>query len=378
MNNMKVTVISPIHIGDNDNRTLSSLSDFIYAHDHVKLVDHNKMQKIFQNNPAFMEDYIKEVSSHAGAKYDLSRFLVRYKIRTEEILAETSIPVVGKLDGKEIHPFISENGKRYLPGSTIKGAIRNALAIAYIRKHPKIIANLKDKNYRIRNRPDFANEDKKIFGDSPFYDILKYLQVSDSSPFARDASAIFTCKPFHLKKQVFSFPINYECIQSYAVTDLRLTIKDLAYKRILDNLDTEFWTQSLTVDGIFSAVNAFSSVLIQREIQELSSVREMSQTVTFYRSLLANMQQESHSAAYLCVGKGTTIFGKTMLLALSASEQQNIKKKMKETKAARNFGWVSTRREGMKSSDRLPVMRMAYPSNNGWLAGMGWLKLEKI
>ncbi|HHE38744.1 MAG TPA: type III-A CRISPR-associated RAMP protein Csm5, partial [Candidatus Cloacimonetes bacterium] len=135
MNNIKIEVLSPLHIGDNENKNLSSLSDFIVDGDKIKLIDHQKLESIFSENPHIMEDYIKEIKTHSQQKFSLKSFLQKYKISIEEITESESIPFIGQFNGKEIHPFISENGKKYLPGSSVKGAIRNALAFVYLKEH---------------------------------------------------------------------------------------------------------------------------------------------------------------------------------------------------------------------------------------------------
>jgi CRISPR-associated protein Csm5 len=377
LNNVKIEVLSPIHIGDNDTKKMSSFSDFIIEDDKLKLVDHTKLENIFTENQQFMEDYIKDVREFSGRTYDLARFLKKYKIQVNEIASDETIPIIGKFSAKEIHPFISENGKKYLPGSTIKGAIRNALAFIYLVDHPKIIEKLSNANFTPKPNPKF-NDEKKIFGENPFNDILKFLQVSDSEAFSINSSALYCNYNYHLKEQKIdsSIPLNYECIKPDSETEIRLKINENIPYQILKIEDKEFWSKHLSISEIFAALNSLSIKFIERELEEIKGINDLQQTLIFYKKLLNDIKNSNNKSCYFCIGKGTTIMEKTMLLAFTNKELHNIRNKMKNTKAARNFGWKFVKGKGMLPL-KLPVTRVVFPANNGWQAGMGWLKMEE-
>lgn len=377
MNNIKIEVISPIHIGDNENKNMTSLVDFIIEKDHLKLIDHKKLENIFTDNPHIMEDYIKEVKAHSGKEYSLKPFLHNYKISIEEVTSEENIPVYGDFEAKEIHPFISENGKKYLPGSSLKGAIRNALAYVYLIKHQELVKSLENKNFKPKSKPDFSYEDKQIFGNNPFNDILKFLQVSDSASFSKNSNAVYACNNYHLKKEQILNPIIYECILPHSKTELRIKIKENIPGNIMQNLDKKFWNEFLSIPKIFEALNTLSIKFIEKEIAELTGINDMKQTTYFYIELLDKIKNPDNKVAYCCIGKGTTIMEKTILLALPRKELDNLRNKMKDTKAARNFGWKFVAGKGMLPV-KLPVTRLVYKNQNSWQAGCGWLKMEEI
>lgn len=379
MNNLKIEVLSPIHIGDNENKNLSSLSDFIEENNEIKLINHKKLENIFSENPHIMEDYIKEVKAHSGQKYSLKPFLKKNKILFEEVTSGEDIPIYGDFEAKEIHPFISENGKKYLPGSSLKGAIRNALAYVYLIKHQELVKSLENKNFKPKSKPDFSYEDKQIFGRDPFNDILKFLQVSDSVSFSGNSNAIYGCKNFHLKDQKLdkAVHLNYECISPNYKTEFRIKIKEKIPLKILENLDEKFWKEFLSIPKIFESLNTLSLKFIEREMGELTGINEMNSTISFYRYLLKEINSSNNKTAYFCLGKGTTIMEKTILLALSKNELVALRNKMKDTKAARNFGWKFVAGKGMLPV-KLPVTRLVYKNQNNWQAGFGWLKMEVI
>nr|MBC8489715.1 type III-A CRISPR-associated RAMP protein Csm5 [Bacteroidota bacterium] len=123
MNNLKIKVLSPLHIGDNENKKLSSLGDFIIENNYIRMINKKKLEQLFSIDEKIMEDYINQINFHSGKTYSLKPFLKDYEISIDEICSNEKIPIIGEFSGKEIHPFISENGKRYIPGSSVKGAI---------------------------------------------------------------------------------------------------------------------------------------------------------------------------------------------------------------------------------------------------------------
>ena len=381
MNNIKIEVISPVHVGDNENKNLSSLSDFIVENTKIKIIDHKKLENIFFENPHIMEDYIKEVKKHSGTSFSIKSFLIKHKIAFNEITSEESIPLYGNFGGKEIHSFISENGKKYLPGSSIKGAIRNALAYVFLNKHLEMIRALENKHFEPKSKPNFSYEDIQIFGKDPLNDILKFLQISDSASFSKNSIAIYSCKNYHLKKQKLdnNIPINYECILPDSETKLKIKIKENIPIEKLQIRDKSFWNEHLSITKIFEALNTLSQKFIEREIGELSNVKEMQQTIVFYNNLLNEIKNSNNKSGYFCLGKGTTIMEKTILLALSKEELHNLRNKMENTKAYKNFGWIKDKRTGKKVlPERLPITRLVYQIQNNLQAGFGWLKMEKI
>jgi len=375
--NAKVEILSPLHIGDDDNKTITSLIDFVFDNNDIKLIDHKKLENIFEENPYIMEDFLKEIKAHSGQKFSLKHFLQKYKIAINEVISNESISFIGNFEAKEIHPFISENGNKFLPGSSVKGAIRNALAFIYLKEHPEMIGKIHTLYFKAKSKPNFSSFDKAIFGKNPFNDILKFLQVSDSVVFPKNSTAIYGCNTFHLKRQNETVPINYECIKPNSITNLRIKIKDKIPFDRLQIDDRNFWKNNLTIPKIFNALNFLSQKFIEREIRELSPIKEMQATIDFYQNLSGEIKEANKEAAYFCLGKGTTIMEKTVLLALSDAELRNLRNKMRNTRVDKNFGWKFINNE-KKAADKFPVTRLVYKNRNVRQTGFGWLKITKI
>ena len=75
MYDIKLKVLSPIHIGTDDNQTLNSILDYYIENNKLYLIDHKKLEKFFAENPKIMDDYIKEVRNTSHRKINLEIFL---------------------------------------------------------------------------------------------------------------------------------------------------------------------------------------------------------------------------------------------------------------------------------------------------------------
>lgn len=107
----------------------------------------------------------------------------------------------------------------YLPGTSLKGAIRTALAW-YAWKE----LGLRPERQMLGRNPRFAaqNYERKIFGDNPNHDLLRALHVGDSEPAGADRLIVINARVLHRSGQMAS-PIELEAVASE--TTFRLTVK---------------------------------------------------------------------------------------------------------------------------------------------------------
>ena len=377
--NIKLTTLSPIHIGDNDTKKLSSLADFIVENDHIRLIDHKKLDKIFEENEAFMEDYIKEIRLHKGKTFSLKDFFKRkeYGVDIEEILSDEKIPIIGTFTAKEIQPFISENGKRYIPGSSIKGAVRNAFAYKFLKQNRYLVDNLLNNKNLARDKKPFFNVEKTIFGRNPNYNLFRFVHITDTKPFQKGSSAVYHLNSYNIKKETPGSPINFENIREKVETDFRFSLLNIG-NSFISNF-SPFWKNwnDLTLKNIFAMINDLSLNLINRELNEFRNKKTISKTVEFYNGLKKQIENSNNESAFLCLGRGTTTFGKTILLLLNENELEDLRNKMKKSKFSKHFGWKYVPGKGLQKSDIFPVTRLMYKEDNQFIGGFGWIKLEE-
>ena len=149
-----------------------------------------------------------------------------------------------------LHQFIKDNqGNPYIPGSSIKGAIRTAL-LAYLSSERDIhsvkdstVQNIRQRKQGIEEYPlrTLKLNAKQGKEKDAVNDLLRSLQISDSSPFNQDSLVI--CKKLELTKdgkvkgidngRNSSPPLYRECLRPGLMTHFYLTIdKNLARDEI--------------------------------------------------------------------------------------------------------------------------------------------------
>lgn len=194
---LEAKTLSPIHIGVGDE---GRLTPFDYMHHNGKIVVFN-LNAFFSENPSRAEEFHEQVNK-LGRDFSLSAFL-----NEDEISQDRYHLYPIKLSGetpKEIHPVIKTPLNRaYLPGSSIKGSIRTALAYYALSnanstmwrelKNGKRGTDIKGVNNEKNHKKVGKEIEKVVFGcglkkrngeikyEDPKYDILKFIRVTDSS-----------------------------------------------------------------------------------------------------------------------------------------------------------------------------------------------------
>ena len=274
------------------------------------------------------------------------------------------------IEAKEIHPFINQYGFSYIPGSSLKGAIRNALAYNFLTENEKIKNDYKNQIESFR----FKEVEKIIFGDNPNNDVLKNLYIGDTKSFEKNSTKIYPTKTYHLQKCEATIPINYECIIPNASTEFKMKIIRPFRGKEIPNL--QYWNNKLTIEEIFKSLNNLSKKFILRELEELPDNDDLRWTKQYYLELLTKIENSQNKNAYFCVGKGTTIMEKTILLVFDEKELKTLREKAKMSRVSRNFGWMKTKDRKFVKSEKFPVTRLVYQESGLLKGGFGWIELE--
>ncbi len=126
-----------------------------------------------------------------------------------------------KAEGAQIVEQIKNvHDQPYLPGSSLKGALRTALAwVAWGKR------GIKPMRTALNPSPKFAGQglERELFGRSPNYDLLRALQVSDSAPVGADRLMVGNAQVLHRSGKLAS-PVEIEAIKPDTVFELTLKI----------------------------------------------------------------------------------------------------------------------------------------------------------
>jgi len=155
----RLKTLSPIHIGNGN-----QINNWSYSIDNSKLqiYDFDKVVRALKDNPQRLINLTADIERNPLNK-NLGDFLKNYRINVEPAY---SVEIKGEIKRKKrnqnnpeykpIWEFIKENGKVYIPGTEIKGAIRTALFYKILKD--KLLTDEKLKNKFLREYQNCLNE----------------------------------------------------------------------------------------------------------------------------------------------------------------------------------------------------------------------------
>jgi len=175
---MEVKFISktPIHIGDGN---IYYSSEFLIKDEtlyKISLIDFLKLK-----DKKFLKNLKNYISLNEFASYDDIKDFIKYSIKTKYKYIKYI---------KKVRSYIKENNIPYIPGSSVKGVIRNTLIWNYITSNKDITDEFlnslrKDlKNKMIKKKIMFINKifNLRVGKYNAKYDLLKFLEISDFIP----------------------------------------------------------------------------------------------------------------------------------------------------------------------------------------------------
>lgn len=270
MSRVKVTTIRSVHIGNGI--FLQNNSDFVIDNDNIFIINPKKVLDII--GVERLDAWVSAIERRENIKDFLSRIGNRNNPESYSSRKINNYSSIKK--DKTLKECIHDGrGYPYIPGSSIKGAIRTALLASIINKNPNRYT-LQDV-INIQGRMSASNLEQKIFGgiqDSLF----KYLIVGDAffekgSEIAIDAVNlnITTKDDLYDKSKLQSLEVicndnEAECHITLALDKHRLALKEKSVKTLPEEM------QSLS--SIFKTVNQHTKKLLEEDIKFWEEISE--------------------------------------------------------------------------------------------------------
>lgn len=262
---------------------------------------------------------------------------------------------------KDVH------GRCYLPGSSLKGALRTLLMSHAIRT-----GRFKPDLNRLGDRREWAGQswERAVFGPDPNHDLLRALIVSDSAPLPPTPSPLML-----LSAQVFtggnpSAPIVVEALKPD--TSFRATMRIDGYlfsdaARSLGFANRREWLQNLA-----RIAGDVSRARIERELAWYRERPGFQAAVGFYNQLAQFRTGDSAFIMQMSWGAGWT--GKSVGLWLPKLEQDQLRQRYNLGRPPRARDWRPDLTKAFPKSRRLRARR----SQNQIIADLplGWVLVE--
>jgi len=193
-----------------------------------------------------------------------------------------------------IKKFINQNGRCYIPGSSIKGVFRTSYIFDYFDKHiDKLIDVLGD--HEIRPNQKFSRINEIAIGKIQD-DFFRHLLVSDSGFIDEKHTSIIETKRYNNKRQEYGVSVYLEVID--ADKQINFSIK----------INKEF---GKTIDDLKEYIMKLGKTVSDYEKNNLENAEFLKK---FYRQISKYMNE--NKTIYMNVGFGGGYLSKTIYLLL--------------------------------------------------------------
>ncbi len=204
-----------------------------------------------------------------------------------------------------IQTFIKTSGKAYIPGSSIKGAIRTAMLFS---KSPKPLA-------------DTWDIEKSVFKyNNPQNDPFRILKISDSPQLSSDEMCVYNVRTFTKKEKFSSSGYNMiiEATNSDYTDKSMVASHDIKFDKEL-KMQGEF---QISAENLVSSCNEFYESVISKELKFYES-SSISFAYERYEQLAKTLSEVKKEGSFILrLGWGSGFDSVTINLARSKPENK--------------------------------------------------------
>lgn len=305
--NVMIKILSPVAIGNGN--AISPLTDFFVDPkdpNYIILIDHDKFEKtLFQKD--LMDIFLKQIRSYSDKKKDSFLWGFICNIFKENPLKYTKrrVQVLGYREGEQNHVQISccikEREIPYIPGSSLKGAIKSVLLFDYYNQNEYRIDKLMrsidlHKNKALDEINLFLN--KKLPNNRKLFSLLKFSDLYfNSNDYVAIRGGRFRLSEYeNINTPV---PLAQEAIKINSTAEGTIILENnkIANTKSLD----EFKEDNL--DSLFKKINCYSKVLLEEE-NSMIGEDNLNQYSEFNNDLLNLINSADDKYGILPIGGG--------------------------------------------------------------------------
>lgn len=432
--NLRLTTITPVAIGSDKGEQLSPDLDFVFSDDGKNLhyLNLDKVEEAVLEND-LIDEYVRQTSTlnNNRSTFNLKNFLstrfggniapfVAATIRQHGLQRQTDASSDSKI---RISTAVKNVDQPYLPGSSLKGALRTAMLYDWLvntkagyptlEQNVRNIGELNDINqqlYKLRLSRDrsvwgtIKDLERKtrditrlIFNEEELFGPLqkrlpngkpdpkypgsdaRHIRVQDSKPLPPEALEVYKLDRIRitpaptLSRKGSAIPQVLEAIKPRQNLETTVSIlKDTDKAKTFYNTRVLDYWQSSSFKETFGLLNSFSKACIDNEIIELRDALDSSDTSLPFESQMQDLLEfyedlktrAENGAVFLRLGFGKTVNDNSLLLTLLYG--------LEDQTAWRQFrsSFFKVRRDNAF----FPVTRTLTPDGKP----MGWVEVREI
>ena len=356
---LKVRTLSPIHISNGEEYAnldyfiKDGMANIINLDEVFRNMDENMIEtftKLIKNNMNNnrMEMTVEELYYSVGIDLSNEKFIlkkVNCKIRPNARV--------------KVKQFINQKNKFYIPGSSIKGAIRTAYIFDYYDKNINELVDILEDKGILPNKKG-SEVVKRCIGNIQ-EDFFKNLLITDSNFIDENNFEFIECRRYNTyefrknknSRKIWGNPEYNESLKKNVEFSVELTIKEGFPKDI---------------KGIKNMCNKLMKTVIDYELNH----KYIPENLKKYYNNIKNNINKNNNTFYLSIGSGSGFLSKTIYLLLWKHKKDiNLIKKFlptKKNKREKKFQKVENYLD-------FPRTRVIYEGNKIYLP-MGWIELS--
>ena len=285
-----ITTKGPLYIGSG--KTINK-KEYYFDEDSKKVYffDFAKLFKGIVDRK--LEDKYQEYMLNAKAPMDLGGFFRKNGVGIMDVkkLADYSVDAINVCGDSErdsfknrgINTFIKESGNRnYIPGSSLKGAIRTALLVDEISSNDRKYSKFGDEVFKSRNKTSQAGRSTKDIESTAFNtmgrndkrkgdavnDVMFSVRVSDSEVIPNNYMTLCRRMDQDVWSDLHDLPIFFECVKPGVSIKTTITI-DTSMKNYV------------SIDRIKQAISNYSWCLYEDFTKYFDNTEEYAENVLF-------------------------------------------------------------------------------------------------
>ena len=333
--NLEIEVISPVFIGSGDQY---KAFEYVYDRGYFSPINIERLieAKLKEGNINFYNEIIDGLKSGDINLYSLCR---AYKIDYKKFARYTlNSEMIGRQS--EIYKYIKTGGQVYIPGSSVKGAIRSALT-RYKINNGIGLNTVENKinsfnNKRLSEKQIMTMDDEydnETFGHT--YDsIFRFIRITDSNLMNTDVLKVYSFKILNICNENvkwFNRPndnrFNYEEARSTYFEGIKHGTKlksNLTLQTVMPYVIEQSKIKSTDlITSFLQIVKKDAEQSIKNEIRFYEQY-SMTAIANFYKELLQIQNKLDNNEFLLQVGFGTGILSKTILGQLKKDKRLKV------------------------------------------------------
>ena len=358
---MKLEVLTPLHIGGADYKSKLDKKEYVFDKDKgtLTLIDSEKFISFLIKKNLF-DDYIFYIQKNLTLKNN------KKDKNIEEFRKKAPIKIAAEIEEMNDIKLMLRNlqGKPYIPGTSIKGALVNFLLVNYIINNRDKFKNEKNKILEIAQKANNDNDIKKAKNNIKriVNDIEKYIIYGDNKELEKS-------KRFGIS---VSDTYNYSNIRTYFY-------RDIDEKRDTSKKEKEqpipIYREYIMANSIFDFDITLDIDLIKKSKLKIKTISDLTEALENTSNYLINKilkDENSSQIENLILGANTGFLQKTIIYSLFEKKEERLEvvKKLLHLKKGDKI------KDHLKDKFSPRVLNRVKINGNNKLAGL--VRIEKV